>query len=238
MGDAIEFVGDVVAAAADALSDLAQDLLDAGLKLLEDVKEACEDVKDAIHAGLVAVQEAWDNLDPGLKQWLIIGVSFAVSFIPLVGPLIACVIDGTFTDMWDAIKRGDWGALALCAMAFVPGGKALKGLKAVEGVGAKRIFGSYGELKKILKGTDVQRHKLVEKRLIPALHKDVKVNDMRAVIVSPGEHLIYTKRWAAEIPRGTDYSTLTKGYIAEKAQRVYHDAPDLLDETLRWLGGL
>jgi hypothetical protein len=62
-------------------------------------------------------------------------VSFAVSFIPIVGPLISCVIDGTFTDMWEAIKRGDWGALALCAMAFVPGAKVLKGLKAVGGIG-------------------------------------------------------------------------------------------------------
>lgn len=59
-------------------------------------------------------------------------MSFAVSFIPLVGPLMACVIDGTFTDMWEAIKRGDWGALALCAMAFVPGAKALDAGRALE----------------------------------------------------------------------------------------------------------
>ena len=71
-----------------------------------------------------------DHLDAGLKQWLITGVSFAVSLIPLVGPLISCVIDGTFVDMWNAIKSGDWGALALCAMAFVPGMKQAKiGLK-------------------------------------------------------------------------------------------------------------
>jgi hypothetical protein len=31
-----------------------------------------------------AVKEAWDNLDSGLKQWIIAGVSMAVSFIPLV----------------------------------------------------------------------------------------------------------------------------------------------------------
>ncbi|MBN1677410.1 MAG: hypothetical protein JW880_02620 [Candidatus Thermoplasmatota archaeon] len=43
----------------------------------------------------------------------------AVSFIPLAGPLISCVIDGAFVDIWEAIKRGDWGALALRAMAFV-----------------------------------------------------------------------------------------------------------------------
>ncbi len=54
----------------------------------------------------------------------------AVSFIPLVGPLISCVIDGTFVDMFNAIMAGDWAAVGMCALAFVPGvggaGKALK----------------------------------------------------------------------------------------------------------------
>ena len=81
------------------------------------------------------VQEAWDNLDPGLKQWIIAGVSMAVSFIPLVGPILACVVDGTFVDMINAIKNGDWAMLGMCALAFVPGGKALKGLKAVGWLG-------------------------------------------------------------------------------------------------------
>jgi hypothetical protein len=31
----------------------------------------------------------------------------AVFFIPLVGPILACVIDGAFVDMWEAIKRGE-----------------------------------------------------------------------------------------------------------------------------------
>jgi hypothetical protein len=45
------------------------------------------------------------------------------------------VIDGTFVDMWDAIRSGDWATLGMCALSFVPGGKVLKGLKAVGGLG-------------------------------------------------------------------------------------------------------
>jgi hypothetical protein len=46
-----------------------------------------------------------------------------VSFIPLVGPLISCIIDGTFVDMIKALSTGDWATLGMCALAFVPGGK-------------------------------------------------------------------------------------------------------------------
>ena len=45
----------------------------------------------------------------------------AVSFIPLVGPILACVVDGTFVDMINALKNGDWAMLGMCALAFVPG---------------------------------------------------------------------------------------------------------------------
>ncbi len=49
-----------------------------------------------------------------------------MSFIPIVGPLISCVIDGTFVDMFNAIMAGDWATVGMCALAFVPGGKVLK----------------------------------------------------------------------------------------------------------------
>ena len=56
---------------------------------------------------MTAIQKAWDHLDAGLKQWIINGISMAVSFIPIAGPLISCIMDGTFVDMWNAIKAGD-----------------------------------------------------------------------------------------------------------------------------------
>jgi len=47
------------------------------------------------------------------------------------GVLVSCLLDGTFTDMISAICTGDWGTLGMCALAFIPGAKALKGLKAI-----------------------------------------------------------------------------------------------------------
>lgn len=95
--------------------------MDVGERFLQDVKEACVDIADTVVAGCQAVQRAWDNLDPGLKQWIVNGVSLAVGFIPLVGPLLSCVIDGTFVDMFSAIMKGDWAMVGMCALAFVPG---------------------------------------------------------------------------------------------------------------------
>ena len=66
---------------------------------MEDVKNAFDTVRDAFEAGLKSIEKAWDSMDAGLKQWIINGISMAVSFIPIAGPLISCIMDGTFTDM-------------------------------------------------------------------------------------------------------------------------------------------
>ncbi|MGQ9587763.1 MAG: hypothetical protein ACUVT7_05205 [Thermoplasmata archaeon] len=142
---------------AETMANLAGDAIDAASKFVEDVKHACEEVASAVVAGVVAIKEAWDNLDPGLKQWLLLKASIAISMIPgvgIAGILIGCMLDGTFTDMFTAIRTGDWAMLALCSLAFVPGAKALKGLKAVgsfSGKGQKFTrYMSKGELDSVL----------------------------------------------------------------------------------------
>jgi hypothetical protein len=95
---------------------------------MEEAINACVELAELAYDACAAVKEAWDNMDAGLKQWIVMGVSIAVSFIPVAGPLISCIIDGTFVDMLTAISNGDWAMVGMCALAFVPGGKALKGL--------------------------------------------------------------------------------------------------------------
>ncbi len=101
-----------------------------------------------------SIHRAWDSLDSGLKQWIIQGIAMAVSFIPLVGPIISCIIDGTFVDMFNALMKGDWATVGMCAMGFVPGLKSLKGLKAVGSLGGKgqkfMRYMSKGELDNVL----------------------------------------------------------------------------------------
>ncbi len=73
----------------------------------------------------------------------------AVSFIPIAGPLISCIIDGTFVDMWAAICAGDWKAIALTAAGIVLAGvgvgygvsKILKTVKTGKAISAVNNMG-------------------------------------------------------------------------------------------------
>jgi hypothetical protein len=76
----------------------------------------------------------------------------AVSFTPIVGPILSCVIDGTFVDMWNAIRSGDWATFGMCALTFVPCGKVLKGAAGVVKGGLK-TFGR-GALNDVVKGME------------------------------------------------------------------------------------
>ncbi len=143
LGDAVEFAVDTVASAWEAAVDLARTVIDVGLKLLNDVKNAVEVIGAAALTGLRALEEAWDNLDPGWKQWLMMGLSIAASIaLPGIGGvLVSCVLDGTFTDMLTAITTGDWALLAMSvagvALAGVGVYKALKAAGSFgKGVGA------------------------------------------------------------------------------------------------------
>ncbi|MGQ9587761.1 MAG: hypothetical protein ACUVT7_05195, partial [Thermoplasmata archaeon] len=186
-----------------------------------------------------SVKNVWVNLDPGLKQWLVLGASIAASIaLPGIGGvLVSCLIDGTFVDMFKAITTGDWETLALCSLAFVPGAgalKALKGLKAVGGIQkASKVIAPYKVLSKTAAKEGKQAHKLIEKRLVPGLQssKPIKVGDIPSASLTKGaggEHNLYTQRWKKEIPYGTNYAFLTRDEIADAARKVYYDAPDLL----------
>jgi hypothetical protein len=81
-------------------------------------------------------------------------VSIAVSFIPVVGPLISCIVDGTFVDMLTAISSGDWAMVGMTVLGVVAGGAvgkmALKFLKAGQksfALGGKSALG-----KKLIRG--------------------------------------------------------------------------------------
>ena len=86
---------------------------------------------------------------------------------------------------------------------------------------------TYNNLRKVTKGTRLERHHIVEKRLANVLN--VKPGDMLSVVLTPEEHQIFTKRWREQIPYGTAYEELTKADIWNAAKKVYYDYPDLLE---------
>ena len=127
VGNVVEAAVDIVVTIVETAIEVVQKAIDIAVKFIEDVKEAVEDVAEVVYTGFQVIQKAWDNLDSGLKQWIITGITIAASFaLPGIGGmLVACLIDGTFSDMWNAIKNGDWKQLALIA-----GGIALAGVGA------------------------------------------------------------------------------------------------------------
>jgi len=238
--DAVNLLGDAAQALADTAVEVArigrfavQTALDVGQRMLDDIKQAAYSVADAVVSGLVAVKEAWDNLDPGLKQWIINGVAFAVSFIPIAGPLISCIIDGTFVDMFSAIMTGNWAMVGMCALAFVPGaGKLAKvGLKSFEKVGIKSLeksvakFKPYKILSKEASKEGKEAHHLLEKRLAERLGI-TDSGTIPSVALTRAEHQKITNELRKEIAYGTDYSTLSNAEIRNAYASVYGEGSD------------
>ncbi|WP_054750422.1 hypothetical protein [Ruminiclostridium josui] len=87
---------------------------------------------------------------------------------------------------------------------------------------------SYSALHKKLKGTGLEAHHIIEKRLAKALGIS-STNSMLSVAVNKTEHQVFTNAWRAIIPYGTDYSKLSKDQIWQAAQKVYKNFPALLE---------
>jgi len=132
------------------------------------------------------------------------------------------VIDGTFVDMLKAVSTGDWMALGLCAMAFVPGGNPLKGLKALGK--SERLIGKIGkfdDLKMLTKGNkNLEVHHLAEKRFASAI--GVKEKDIPCMIVKKETHYEkYTSVFREKIAYGSDYEGLGAKYIGKTHKEIY-----------------
>ena len=138
----------------------------------------------------------------------------------------SCLIDCSFVDIYNAVRSGDWGMLALSLTAFIPGGKALKGLKAVGGLGkTSKVIASYKALSKTAANEGKQAHHLLEKRLA----KRLGISDpgsIPAVALTKGEHQAVTNALRKEIAYGTDYSQLSNAQIRNAYGNVYGESSD------------
>ena len=97
------------------------------------------------------------------------------------------------------------------------------------GLSRAREFGikSYTALRKLTKGTDLQAHHIIEKRLVK--HLGINTNDMLCVAVTAAEHQKFTNAWREAFKLGTDYHGVTREVLWEKAQIIYKNYPELLD---------
>ncbi len=84
----------------------------------------------------------------------------------------------------------------------------------------------YNELRKELKGTDLQAHHLIEKRF-----SDVMVQEkgqMASMAVTPLEHQAFTNQWRAAIPYGAGTQAATKHQVLSTAKDIYKNYPAIL----------
>ena len=105
------------------------------------------------------------------------------------------------------------------------------------GLSRAKDFGikTYKTLKKALKGTGLQAHHIIEKRLVKYL--GINANEMLSVAVTAAEHQKFTNAWRDIFKYGTDYSKLTKNDIWKAAQKIYKDYPELLKAAKKTLFG-
>ena len=94
---------------------------------------------------------------------------------------------------------------------------------------------TYQELRKVLRGTGLEAHHIIEKRLVQYL--DIATDTMLSVALTKEEHQKFTNAWRAWFPYGMDYSKLTIAELWDAAQEIYKDYPELLDAAEAILHG-
>jgi RHS repeat-associated protein len=89
---------------------------------------------------------------------------------------------------------------------------------------------TYGNLQKATKGSGLEVHHIVEKRLRDPLGIS-DTDSMLSVALSKADHRKFTKAWRGEIPYGTNYRGLKPDEIWGVAQKIYKDFPELLEAS-------
>ena len=93
----------------------------------------------------------------------------------------------------------------------------------------------YAALKKLLKGTGLHAHHIIEQRLVK--HLGIDLNSMLSVAVTAAEHQKFTNKWRDLFRYGMDYSDVTIEMLWDAAQEIYKDYPEILDAAKTILFG-
>lgn len=113
-------------------------------------------------------------------------------------------------------------------------------IKCADGFGDLSKAANYGidtykSLRKVLKGSGLEAHHIIEQRLVK--HLGFNLNEMLSVAVTKSEHRMFTKAWRDIFNYGMDYSKIGVDDIWEAAQSIYKDYPDLLEAARKTLFG-
>lgn len=114
------------------------------------------------------------------------------------------------------------GAVAKLSYKFFMGRSGFGALSEAGKYGIK----SYSDLIKLMKGTNLQAHHLIEKRFAGVLGSSP--GSMLSVGVTKAEHQIFTNAWRKMIPYGEGTANATREQIMKAAREIYKDYPDIL----------
>ena len=53
-------------------------------------------------------------------------------------------------------------------------------------------------------------------------------DDMLCIVLTPEEHLVFTRQWRQKIPRGTGTANASRTEIEQAAREIYADFPEIL----------
>ncbi|MBP0726864.1 hypothetical protein J5Y03_17035 [Bacillus sp. RG28] len=96
---------------------------------------------------------------------------------------------------------------------------------------AGKLLGSYKKLRTLTKGTGLEVHHLIEKRLAPII--GVHERDMLSIPLSKANHRVFTNRWRQAVPYRT--TKLTRKQLMRAIEDVYHDDRKLRYATMKYL---
>ncbi|MFK8288388.1 hypothetical protein ACI76W_03930 [Capnocytophaga canimorsus] len=84
---------------------------------------------------------------------------------------------------------------------------------------------SYKNLRKLVKGTGLEVHHLIEKRFAKIFKPPKKAREMLSMVLTKEEHQVFTNTWRKAIPYGTKP---TEKQIKAAAKEIYKNYPEIL----------
>ena len=168
---------------------------------------AWETIFDILSLGgsILDVQHNPDNF----WAWLGLGLDVVDVCVPFVGGLGEAVDAYRFYDTVDDILD--------TADAFYDVGKAID---AADDIYDASKIGTYNDLRKIYKGSGLEVHHIIEKRLIP----NINHGEMLSVALDKKTHRKFTNAWRAELGYGLKHE---KPEIYNAAMKIYANYPTL-----------
>ena len=91
---------------------------------------------------------------------------------------------------------------------------------------------SYNNLRKTTKGSGLEVHHIMEKRLLKGNNLDIKPGAMDSIVLDKDTHRAFTNAWRKELPYGQNHDPQS---IMDAAEKIYKGYPSLIESVRKTL---